>query len=135
MPHFILEYSDNILEKLDHKDFFTRLHSLLVKSGPFRLSDIKSRVVSHSRYHVAEGGQSNGFVHLSPSILSGRDLAVRQAVGNRIMAFLRKEFARSFETLNCSITLEIKEIDRDTYVKEESGTLKEVIEFNSLRSQ
>ena len=123
MPHFVLEYSDNILEEVDFKDFFERLHTLLVENGPFNLSAIKSRAIRHQQFSVADGKESNAFVHLTLSIFKGRDLSIRQAVGEKILSFLKGEFARSFEKLNCSYTVEIKEIDKDTYFKAMSGEL------------
>ena len=123
MPHFVLEYSDNILEEVEYKDFFKRLHTLLVENGPFTLSDIKSRAIRHQQFYVADGQESNAFIHLTLSIFKGRDLSIRQAVGEKILAFLKAEFARSFEKLNCSFTTEIKEIDKETYFKATSGVL------------
>ena len=123
MPHFVLEYSDNILEEVDFKDFFERLHTLLVENGPFNLSAIKSRAIRHQHFSVANGKESNAFVHLTLSIFKGRDLSIRQAVGEKILSFLKAEFARSFEKLNCSYTLEIEEIEKDTYFKATSGEL------------
>jgi 5-carboxymethyl-2-hydroxymuconate isomerase len=117
MPHFVLEYSDNILEEVDFKDFFERLHTLLVENGPFNLSAIKSRAIRHQQFYVADGKEPNAFVHLTLSIFKGRDLSIRQAV------VLKGEFARSFEKLNCSYTVEIKEMDKDTYFKAMSGNL------------
>jgi len=123
MPHFVLEYSDNILEEVDHKDFFKKLHTLLVENGPFNISDIKSRAICHQQFCVADGQESNAFVHLTLSIFKGRDLGLRQAVGEKILAFLKEEFPGSFQKLNCSYTVEIREMDKETYFKVMSGEL------------
>ncbi len=123
MPHFVIEYSDNILEEVDFKAFFKRLHAVLVENGPFNMSDIKSRAIRHQHFCVAHGKESNAFVHLTLSIFKGRDLSVRQAVGEKILLFLKKEFARSFEKLNCSLTVDIREMAKDTYFKATSGDL------------
>jgi len=117
MPHFILEYSDNLLEKIDHRQLFRNLHRLLVENGPFKLSDIKSRAVAHDDFYVSDGKESNAFVHLTLSIFKGRDLSIRQTVGKLLLEFLKKEFDRSYQQLHCSITVEIREIDTDTYFK------------------
>ncbi len=123
MPHFVLEYSDNILEEVDFEDFFKKLHTLLVEVGPFNLSDIKSRAIRHQEFCVANGQESNAFVHLTLSIFKGRDLGIRQAVGEKMLAFLKGEFARSFETLNCSLTVEVREMEKETYFKTTGGKL------------
>lgn len=126
MPHFVLEYSDNIMEEVDFRVLFRRLHDSLVRTGPFELSAIKSRAISYPNYLVADGDDANAFVHLTLSILSGRDRETKQAVGNRLIAFLKQEFARSFEALNCSLTVEIKEMEREEYFKVASGKLGSV---------
>jgi 5-carboxymethyl-2-hydroxymuconate isomerase len=87
MPHFVLEYSGNILEEVDFKDLFKKLHTLLVDVDPFNLSDIKSRAIRHQDFHVANGQESNAFVHLTLSIFKGRDLSIRQAVGEKYWLF------------------------------------------------
>jgi 5-carboxymethyl-2-hydroxymuconate isomerase len=125
MPHFVLELSDNVLEKPDFKEVFKRLHTLLVENGPFHLEDIKSRAVVHANYVVADGDEQNGFVHLVLSIFKGRDLTLRQTLGEKLLSFLKQEFARSYEALNCSITVDIVEIERETYFKAASGKLRE----------
>ena len=117
MPHFILEYSDNLLEEVDHRQLFRHLHRLLVENGPFKLSDIKSRAVAHKNYFVSDGSDANAFVHLTLSIFKGRELDVQQRVGNQLLVFLQNEFARSYAALKCSITVQIKEINTDTYFK------------------
>jgi 5-carboxymethyl-2-hydroxymuconate isomerase len=117
MPHFILEYSENILEQVDTRDVFKRLHALLIENGPFNLTDIKSRAIMYKEFYVADGNASNAFVHLTLSIFKGRNLSLRQAVGKLLLEFLQNEFARSYQELNCSITVDMKEIDTDTYFK------------------
>ena len=117
MPHFILEYSENILEQVDTRDVFKKLHAILIENGPFNLSDIKSRAIMHNEFYVADGKTSNAFVHLTLAIFKGRNLRIRQTVGKLLLEFLQNEFARSYQELNCSITVEIKEVDTDTYFK------------------
>ncbi len=117
MPHFILEYSDNLLEDVDHRHLFRNLHQLLIDIGPFELSDIKSRAIAHKNFYVSDGDDANTFVHLTLSIFKGRELGIQQRIGKRLLAFLQNEFARSYTKLKCSITVEIKEINTDTYFK------------------
>jgi 5-carboxymethyl-2-hydroxymuconate isomerase len=104
-------------------DVFKRLHTLLVENGPFNRSAIKSPAIRHQKFCVADGKESSAFVHLALSTFKGRDLSIRQAAGEKILAFLKEEFARSFEELSCNLTVDIEEKDRDTYFKATSGEL------------
>jgi 5-carboxymethyl-2-hydroxymuconate isomerase len=117
MPHCVLEYSGNVLEKRDFTSFFQGLHQLLVHSGLFGLSDIKSRVVCCREFRVGDGDPSLSFIHLSLYILSGRAREVRQALADRLLAFLKEEFAESCKPLNCEMTVDVREMDRETYRK------------------
>ena len=117
MPHFILEYSDNLLEEIDHRQLFGDLHQLLVENGPFKLSDIKSRAVAHKDFYISDGNDANAFIHLTLSIFKGRALDIQERIGNKLLAFLENKFARSYTERKCSITVEIKEINTDTYFK------------------
>ena len=123
MPHVVLEYSGNVLEKVEFNDFFKKLHSLIIENGPFKLKNIKSRAVRRQNFYVANGNESNAFIHLTLSILTGRELKLKQTLGEKILSFLKQEFARSYEEMSCSISVEIKELDRDTYSKATSGNL------------
>jgi 5-carboxymethyl-2-hydroxymuconate isomerase len=96
---------------------------LIIDNGPFKLKDIKSRAVCRENFYVADGNESNGFIHLTLSILTGRELNLKQTLGEEKLSFLKQEFARSYEEMSCSISVEIKELDRDTYSKATSGNL------------
>ena len=117
MPHFILEYSANILEEVNPADFFLKVHELAMQTGTFSISDLKSRIVRHDRYHLGNGDYKNAFVFLSVAMLSGRDLSLRQDFGTKLLALLERQFAASLEKLNCSITCEIREINAATHFK------------------
>ena len=117
MPHAILEYSQNVVETVDHHEFFRRLHEIIVSSGPFSLADIKSRVVRHDHFYVADGNPHHVFAHLSISVLEGRDVAIRRALAEGALALLREAYAVSFEKLNCHLSVEVREMARATYLK------------------
>ena len=117
MPHCILEYSSNTSEKVDTRHLFEMIHSLFIEQGEFDLPKIKSRAVRHEHFYVGDGSDANAFVHLTLSIFEGRSLSLRQDLGRRVLSFLKQEFAQSLVERNCSITVEIKEMSRDTYFK------------------
>ena len=117
MPHCTLEYSNNIVETINAKQFFHVLHHLLVKEAEINISNIKSRIVVHDQYYVGDGSDNNAFVHLTVAVLKGRSSEIKQNMGHKILAYLENVFAISKEKLNCSITLELLEMNRETYFK------------------
>jgi 5-carboxymethyl-2-hydroxymuconate isomerase len=117
MPHCILEYSNNILETIDCNHFLQKLHHLLVKQAGVNVSNIKSRIIVYDKYYVGDGNKNTAFIHLTVSLLSGRSIDVKQLLGQKLLHYLRETFSDSYDKLNCSITLELREIEREAYFK------------------
>ena len=115
MPHFVLECSSNVAQPAEPRAFFQKLHTLLAESGPFKLDEIKSRLIRHGDFLVGDGAQEKGFVHLSLAILEGRDFTLQTTVGQKIMEFLRSEFTGG--NAQIALSLEIREMRRQTYFK------------------
>ncbi|MCB0352573.1 MAG: 5-carboxymethyl-2-hydroxymuconate Delta-isomerase [Bdellovibrionales bacterium] len=123
MPHFILEYSNNVCDKPTAGEFFSKLHTLLGSLGPFQLSAMKSRIVKRKEYCVSDGTKNQAFVHLELSILSGRDEETKARVSKRLLQLLRDHFPETAETMNCSFSVEVRDIESSSYSKESSGEL------------
>lgn len=119
MPHCILEHSSNVLDNYDYKDFFSKLHTIIIETGPFNLDQIKSRVIKHNEYLVGDGSSEMAFVTLQIKILSGRELMIRKRLSEGALALLEKTFPLSRQKLQCSITVAIEEIDRETHSRAE----------------
>ena len=120
MPHVILECSRNIIEEIDLHPVFVRIHEALVGLGTFALEDIKSRAITHDRHAVGDGRPQSAFVHVQLSILEGRPKEIREAAGAAILAILRETYRRSWEELQLSLSVEVREMARDTYFKDRS---------------
>lgn len=120
MPHVILEYSRNVIEELDFHPVFVRFHEALAGLGSFAIEDIKSRSICHDAHAVGDGRPQNAFVHVQLSILEGRTEAVRKAAGEAIMDILRDTFHRSWNELELSLSVEVREMARDAYFKDRS---------------
>lgn len=117
MPHCVLEYSSNVLDKLDFRCFFKELHTILASSGHIQLDQLKGRAVCHDNYFIGDGAADRAFIYLQISLLDGRDLAVRKSLGEQAFAHLRASFPLSLEKLRCSMTLEMREMSRETHFK------------------
>lgn len=124
MPHLVLEHSDNLPAPFDHRRLFAELHDTLAATGQFNVAHLKSRAVAHPRSYVADGRAERVFVHLTVAILSGRDAAFRKSLGAECLAVLRRAFAETWDARPCDLTVEIREMERDSYAKamnEEAG--------------
>ncbi len=117
MPHLTLEYSDNLAEPVDFDALFARLHAALAEPGAFRLQDLKSRAVAHRDFRVGAGVPGSAFVHLTLAIFAGREPAQQERIADRLLEILLDSFARSRAERSCEITVEIREMRRETYRK------------------
>ena len=117
MPHLTLEYSDNLPAPVDLAALFARLHGSLAEVGPFPLAQIKSRALPHEIVRVGAGAPESVFVHLTVAILTGRDAADRRRIGESLLGILREAFARAWAERPCDLTVDVREMERETYCK------------------
>ena len=117
MPHLVLEYSANVPDEPDFDLVLRRLHEAMTTAGPFDLANVKSRAVRHERFRVADGAPDRAFVHLTVSVLAGRDGAALRSTAEALLAVLRESFPRARAERRCDLTLEIREMRRDLYSK------------------
>jgi 5-carboxymethyl-2-hydroxymuconate isomerase len=120
MPHVILEYSRNVIEELDFHPVFVRIHEALAATGAFAIEEIKSRAVCHDWHAVGSGRPQSAFVHVQLSILEGRSPEIRKAAGAAIMSIIRETFHQSWDELELSLSVEVREMARETYFKDRS---------------
>lgn len=107
MPHLVLEYSDNVLEKEDLTSLFAKCHVLLAKTLPTEISSCKSRAIVCNTFYLAEGHEKNAFVHVTLKIMSGRSRETLNNTGHLLLDLLKSYFSESIRKLHLQISLEI----------------------------
>jgi 5-carboxymethyl-2-hydroxymuconate isomerase len=117
MPHLILEHSDNLAAPFDHRALFRELHATLEATGEFRLEQMKSRVVAQARSYVGAGDPANIFAHLRVYLLGGRSLELRRQIAADLLAVLQRGLARSVAGRPSDLTVDVREMTRETYAK------------------
>lgn len=117
MPHIILEHSANIVEKTDFTSLFRQIHEKMMEFGVFNQDDLKSRAYACDNYFIADGKPHHAFVHLEVGILSGRTLEMRDKLSAEITEILKNTFQDSLHERHCIVSLELRELDRETYRK------------------
>jgi 5-carboxymethyl-2-hydroxymuconate isomerase len=126
MPHLVLEHSDNLAEPLETAKLLQKLHEALLPLGPFEMSQIKSRVITYQEYRVGVGAKESVFVHLTVSVLSGKTIEKRKQIADRMSEVLSEAFAATYAERPCDITVDIREMERETYVKAMNEMAKRV---------
>ena len=108
MPHLTLEYSDNV--DFEVQPLLARLHDELVATGAVNLKGLKSRVIRHTDYRIADGNPGYAFVHLNILLREGRPLETQQEVAQRAMVVLEETFGHYFDKGYISLSVDIKEM-------------------------
>ncbi|MDA0901870.1 MAG: 5-carboxymethyl-2-hydroxymuconate Delta-isomerase [Proteobacteria bacterium] len=116
MPHLILEYSSNIIEKDDFNAFFKEAHEILVEKISANIDACKSRAIKHEHYYLGDGNVNNAFIHLSLKIMSGRSQSALDAVSAALIALTQKHFSNSAKSLNLKISLEVSDLAHYTKI-------------------
>jgi len=109
MPHAVIEYSANIIPK----NIIPLVHEAMIASGLFEADNIKTRAYVANDFMVGTKGAEGRFVHLTVAILSGRTMEQRQTLSQSLIDILKASFPDAD-----SLTVEIREMDRETYRKQ-----------------
>ena len=110
MPHLVIEYSENLRERVKETQLLKTLHTLVVDSGLFAPSAVKGRSLAYSDYVLPEG--ANSFIHITLSILAGRTLEQRVALNEKLFQTVHSLIG-NVDKLSCNL----HEMDKDTYRK------------------
>lgn len=119
MPHIIIEHSADI----ENSQITILQKSIqgIVKTieGNFDPDQCKARSFSCTDYLVGHPDQStSSFIHITFKLLTGRPLEIRQSLSKNIVeevgSFIAKQ---NLSTTRCDISVDIVEMDGDTYQK------------------
>lgn len=112
MPHIIIEYSKNLGDIVELPNLVLELHETLAAQGIDK-TRIKTRAISCNYVAVGDRSLHGHMLHLTLLLLEGRDIPTRKKYGDALHAKMH-EFMRGV-VQHCSITLEVREMTKDTY--------------------
>lgn len=114
MPHIHLETTADLHENADVPDILEALVAELAKFDTVNPAKVKAYHTLRSVWVVGEGHPA-GFAHCTVYILSGRPVEWRRQVGARLFEVLKEHLPLSREADEVGVTLEVREMDRETY--------------------
>ncbi|ABQ35067.1 MULTISPECIES: 5-carboxymethyl-2-hydroxymuconate Delta-isomerase [Bradyrhizobium] len=106
MPHFSIEYSANLDERLDMAEVCEIVRKAAGETGIFPIGGIRVRAIRCEHYAIADGKPDYGFLAMLLRLGEGRDLAARQRAGEHVFKalsahldpiFASSKFALSFD--------------------------------------
>lgn len=112
MPHILIEYAQNLDTSLDLNALVRAVHEGALRADLFEPEAIKVRAIAYHHYLVA--GQVQDFIHLRIQILSGRSEQQKKHLSQCLF-----ESAEAVAAAVPSLTVEVVDMDRFSYVKRE----------------
>lgn len=116
MPHILLSTSANLVENVDVNDILAALASELSRHETIDPAAVKAYHSLHKNWAMGAGATA-GFAHCEVSILAGRPAELRKRIADGIYETMRRQFSASQSAGEVSLTVEVREMDRDTYRK------------------
>lgn len=111
MPHFIVEYSENLEDKLDFQKLFKRLHEYVISTGQFPIGGVRSRAIKVDHFRVADGREDFALLNLNLKIGHGRDMALKREVAKNVFAILSEWMKPVTDERYVQISFELTELD------------------------
>jgi len=111
MPHIVIEYSSNVLERIELDRLIEVLHATAIGTGVFPLGGTRTRAAERAHYRIADGHPDNAFVHVSLRIGHGRDAATKAKAAQAVFDALCAHLAALYDAIPLGISFELQEID------------------------
>ncbi len=116
MPHFILEYTDNIKEELDVQTLLKKVNKTLLKHQDIiPIGGLRSRAIELKNYVVADGSLDDAFIHCTLKLGKGRNEEQKKKIGDEIFQVLKEHLTPIYEKRYLAVSLELYEFQRETY--------------------
>lgn len=118
MPHFIIEYTDNIKDEVAIQTLLKKVNNILIsRNDIFPIGGIRLRAIELHDYFIADGSEDDAFVHAIFKIGAGRSEIDKQAVCDELFDVIKSHFQDLFAKRYLALSLELIEFS-------EAGTYK-----------
>lgn len=111
MPHCIVEYSQNLEQEVPPADLLEAVKEACLASALFNPQDVKLRSFPFKSFLSV--GQEDAFIHVTLRVLSGRTEDQKKQLSHLVLEALTQ-----FSLNNVSFSVEVCDMDRDTYAKQ-----------------
>jgi 5-carboxymethyl-2-hydroxymuconate isomerase len=114
MPHFTIEYSANLDDRLDIGKIVELVRRAAVETGIFPLGGIRVRAIRCEHYAIADGNANSGFLAMLLRLGEGRDLAARKKAGEHIFRSLSDHLDPVFAASPFALSFDMQINDKET---------------------
>jgi 5-carboxymethyl-2-hydroxymuconate isomerase len=120
MPHFQIDYSPNLEDRLDIAGLCAVLRDAAVETGVFPLAGIRVRAVAADHVVMADGNPDHAFLDISVRLRGGRTLDTRKAATAHIFAAAERYCAEVMQSSSFMLSMEMRDIDPELSPKASS---------------
>src|ERR1700693_4620829 len=114
MPHFTIEYSDNVDSLVDMDEVGEVVRRAAVEPKIFPLGGIRVRAIKCEHYAIADGRSNYSFLDMVLRLGEGRDLATRQKAGEHIFKALSAHLDPVFTNSKFALSFDMQINDKET---------------------
>jgi 5-carboxymethyl-2-hydroxymuconate isomerase len=114
VPHFTLEYSANLDDRVDMAEIVEIVRKAAVETGIFPLGGIRVRAVRCEHYAIADGRSELGFLDMVLRLGEGRNLATRKRAGEHIFKALSDYLDPVFANSKFALSFDMQINDKET---------------------
>jgi 5-carboxymethyl-2-hydroxymuconate isomerase len=113
MPHFTIEYSANLDDRVDMGKVVEIVRRAAVETGIFPLGGIRVRAVRCEHYAIADGNPNLGFLDMVLRLGEGRDLPTRKKAGEHIFRVLSAHLDPVFAGAKFALSFDMQINDKE----------------------
>ncbi|MBI5261934.1 MAG: 5-carboxymethyl-2-hydroxymuconate Delta-isomerase [Bradyrhizobium sp.] len=114
MPHFTIEYSANLEDRVDMGAVCEVVRKAATETGVFPVGGIRVRAIKCEHYAIADGGTHYGFLAMLLRLGEGRDLATRKKAGEHVFRALSSHLDPVFASSKFALSFDIQINDKET---------------------
>lgn len=110
MPHFIIEYTDNLKAEADIAGLLEKIHAVFLSHNDiFPVGGIRSRAIELHDYRIADGKEDDAFVHAVLKIGAGRSEKDKKEICDELFGVMKNHFADLFAKRYLALSMELIE--------------------------
>lgn len=117
MPQLELEYSAELPIGDELRKLAVDLHHVIAREADADLESFKTRITPLQNVVIGDGDPKNAMVHLDIRLLSGRNNAMKFAIGEASLVALRDRLEWLVGDYQVQFTVEVHDLDRGNYFK------------------
>lgn len=113
MPHFHIDYSPNLEDRLDIAGLCVVLRDAAMETGVFPLAGVRIRATACTHIVMADGNPDHAFLDLSIRLRAGRSDADKTRALDHIFDAAHAYCAEVMTTSSFMLSCEMRDIDAD----------------------